>query len=176
MIQQGKQTVLIIAVALIGSLGWSSMATSEELPREAVLPLALANKAASAALEKCKQDGYRVTVAVVDRSGLLRTLMRGDGAGSHTTDSSTKKAYTAASLRRPTSELAEMMAKVPALQALRDMNEKILMLGGGLPIEMGGETVGGIGVGGAPGAHLDDACAQAGLDSIGAASKSSGTK
>jgi uncharacterized protein GlcG (DUF336 family) len=176
MTQQGKQTVLIIAVALVGSLGWSSMATSEELPREAVLPLALANKAASAALEKCKQDGYRVTVAVVDRSGLLRTLMRGDGAGSHTTDSSTKKAYTAASLRRPTSELAEMMAKVPALQALRDMNEKILMLGGGLPIEMGGETVGGIGVGGAPGAHLDDACAQAGLDSIGAASKSLGTK
>ena len=176
MTQQGKQTVLIIAVALVASLGWRSMATSEELSREAVLPLALANKAASAALEKCKQDGYRVTVAVVDRSGLLRTLMRGDGAGPHTTDSSTKKAYTAASLRRPTSELAEMMAKVPALQALRDMNEKILMLGGGLPIEMGGETVGGIGVGGAPGAHLDDACAQAGLDSIGAASKSSGTK
>ncbi|WP_447984140.1 GlcG/HbpS family heme-binding protein [Nitrospira sp. Nam74] len=176
MTQQGKQTVLIIAVALVGSLGWSSMATSEELPREAVLPLVLANKAASAALEKCKQDGYRVTVSVVDRSGVLRTLMRGDGAGPHTTDSSTKKAYTAASLRRPSSELAEMMAKVPALQALRDMNEKILMLGGGLPIEIGGETVGGIGVGGAPGAHLDDACAQAGLDSIGAASKSSGTK
>jgi uncharacterized protein GlcG (DUF336 family) len=51
------------------------------------------------------------------------------------------------------------------------MNEKILMLGGGLPIEIGGEVVGAIGVGGAPGAHLDDACAQAGLDSIGAVRK-----
>ena len=51
------------------------------------------------------------------------------------------------------------------------MNDQVLMLGGGLPIEIGGEIVGGIGVGGAPGAHLDDACAQAGLDAIGAAPK-----
>ena len=48
------------------------------------------------------------------------------------------------------------------------MNDHILMLGGGLPIEMGGEVVGGIGVGGAPGAHLDEACSRAGLNSIGA--------
>jgi len=97
--------------------------------------------------------------------------MREDGAGPHTTDSSSKKAYTAASLRRPTSELAELINKMPTLQALREMNDRILILGGGLPIEIGGEVVGGIGVGGAPGTHLDDACAQAGLDSIGAAPK-----
>jgi uncharacterized protein GlcG (DUF336 family) len=63
------------------------------------------------------------------------------------------------------------MSKNPALQGLRDMDRNILILGGGLPIEINGEMVGGIGVGGAPGAHLDDACAQAGLDAIGAASK-----
>lgn len=166
MIQQSKHSIFLMAVALAGSLGWNSLATAAELPREAVLPLAMANKAASAALDKCKQDGYRVSVAIVDRAGLLRTLMRGDGAGPHTTDSSTKKAYTAASLRRPTSELAEMIAKTPALHALGDMNERILMLGGGLPIEVGGEIVGGIGVGGAPGAQLDDACAQAGLEAL----------
>ena len=172
MIQHGKGSAFVMAVAmemvLAGSLGLGSggRATAEELPREAVLPLALANKAASAALEKCRQDGYRVSVAIVDRTGLIRTLMRGDGAGPHTTDSSSKKAYTAASLRRPTSELAEMISKMPALQSLRDMNEKMLMLGGGLPIEIGGEVVGGIGVGGAPGAHFDDACAQAGLDAL----------
>lgn len=148
-----------------------NVAAAEELPREAVLPLALANKAAAAALDKCKQDGYRVSVAVVDRAGVLRVLMRGDGAGPHTTDSSSKKAYTAASLGRPTSELADLIAKVPFLQALREMNDRILILGGGLPIQFGNEVVGGVGVGGAPGAHLDDACAQAGLDSIGAAQK-----
>jgi uncharacterized protein GlcG (DUF336 family) len=168
MIQHGKTSAFLMAVAMAGSfgLGSNSLATAEELPREAVLPLTLANKAASAALEKCRQDGYRVSVAVVDRAGLIRTLMKGDGAGPHTTDSSSKKAYTAASLRRPTSELAEMISKVPALQSLRDMNEKMLMLGGGLPIEIGGEVVGGIGVGGAPGSNFDDACAQAGLDAL----------
>jgi len=108
---------------------------------------------------------------VVDRAGVLRGMTRADGAGPHTVESSRKKAYTAASLRRPTTELAELINKVPTLQALRDMNDQVLILGGGLPIEIGGEVVGGIGVGGAPGAHLDDACAQAGLDAIGAAPK-----
>ncbi len=163
---------LAISLGVILSLGVVHAVTAaEELPREATLPLALASKAAAAAQDKCKQDGYRVTVAVVDRAGVLKVLARGDGAGPHTTDSSTKKAYTAASLRRPTSEFAEMVAKTPAVQGLRDMNDKILILGGGLPIEMEGEVIGGIGVGGAPGGHLDDTCAQAGLDSIGATPK-----
>ena len=163
---------LALALGMALSFGFApASSAADELPREAVLPLAMATKAAAAAQDKCKQDGYRVTVAVVDRAGVLKALVRGDGAGPHTTDSSFKKAYTAASLRRPTSEFAEMVAKTPAVQGLRDMNDKILILGGGLPIEIGGEVVGGIGVGGAPGGHLDDACAQAGLDSIGAAPK-----
>jgi uncharacterized protein GlcG (DUF336 family) len=144
---------------------------ADELPKESVLPLHLAGKAVQASLDACKKDGYRVSVSVVDRAGVLRAMARADGAGPHTVDSSRKKAYTAASLRRATTELAELMSKVPALQALRDMNNDILMLGGGLPIEIGGDVLGGIGVGGAPGAHLDDACAQAGLDAIGAAPK-----
>jgi uncharacterized protein GlcG (DUF336 family) len=144
---------------------------ADDLPKESVLPVAHAGKAVQAALEACKKDGYRVSVSVVDRAGVLRAMVRADGAGPHTVDSSRKKAYTAASLRRPTTELAELINKVPTLQALREMNDHILMVGGGLPIEIGGDVVGGIGVGGAPGAHLDDACAQAGLDAIGAAPK-----
>ena len=76
----------------------------------------------------------------------------------------------------PVTELAELINRVQTLQALREVNDQVLMLGGGLPIEIGGEIVGGIGVGGAPGAHLDDACAQAGLDAIGAAPKVPATK
>lgn len=149
---------------------------ADELPKESVLPLEMANKAIQAALDVCKKDGYRVSVSVVDRDGVLRAMGRSDGAGPHTVDSSRKKAYTAASLRRPTSELADLIAKVPALQALREINGEVLMLGGGLPIEIGGDVVGGIGVGGAPGTHLDDACAQGGLDAIGAAPKVSPAK
>jgi uncharacterized protein GlcG (DUF336 family) len=167
----GRSTRAIAFMTMLTLGLGQAVAVADELPREAVLPLALASKAAAAAEEKCRQDGYRVSVAVVDRAGVLRVLMRGDGAGPHTTDSSTKKAYTAASLRRPTSELVEMVTKNPAAQGLRDMSDKVVILGGGLPIEMGGEVVGGIGVGGAPGGHLDEACARAGLTSIGATVK-----
>lgn len=157
-------------LAVLG-LGLSPMSSAEDLPKESVLPLGTANRAIHAAIEACKKDGYRVSVSVVDRAGVLRAMGRADGAGPHTVDSSRKKAYTAASLRRPTTELAELIAKAPTLQALGEINEHMLLLGGGLPIEIGGEVVGGIGVGGAPGAHLDDACAQDGLDAIGAAPK-----
>ncbi len=163
---------LLFGMVMI-SLGGGLVAgvSAAELPREAVLPLSLATKAASAAVEQCTKDGYRVSVAVVDRAGVVRALLREDGAGPHTVDSSRKKAYTSASLKKPTAELGELIAKMPAVQALRDMNENMLLLGGGLPIEIGGEVVGGIGVGGAPGGHLDAACAQAGLESIGAMPK-----
>ena len=164
-----RSAITISALASLAFLYTS--ASAEDLPREATLPLALSMKAAGAALEKCSNDGYRVSVAVVDRAGVLRALLRADGAGPHTPDSSRKKAYTSASLRRPTSEFAELIASKPAVQGLRDMNENILILGGGLPIKMDGEVVGGIGVGGAPGGYLDEACAQAGLNSIGAVSR-----
>ncbi|MGQ0557060.1 MAG: GlcG/HbpS family heme-binding protein [Nitrospiraceae bacterium] len=165
---------LVVAATIVLSLAGLATPPStsaDELPKESVLPLGTANKAIQAALDACKKDGYRVSVSVVDRVGVLRAMGRADGAGPHTVDSSRKKAYTAASLRRPTSELADLITKVPTLQALRDINGEMLILGGGLPIEISAEVIGGIGVGGAPGAHLDDACAQEGLDAIGAAPK-----
>ncbi len=166
-----QPTVSVVALAfLLGLLGTQPL-LAEEGAKEAVLSLGTANKAVHAAIEACKKDGYRVSVSVVDRAGVLRAMGRTDGAGPHTVDSSRKKAYTAASVRRPTSELADLITKVPTLQGLRDINSEMLILGGGLPIEIGGEVVGGIGVGGAPGAHLDDLCAQEGLDTIGAAPK-----
>ncbi|MGE0474824.1 MAG: heme-binding protein [Nitrospirales bacterium] len=164
-----RSTLIVLTVSLLGVPYGNGLAA--ELPREAVLPAALAIQAAQAGMERCTADGYRVSVAVVDRAGIVRALVREDGAGPHTVDSSRRKAYTSASLKKPTGELAELVNRMPAVQGLRDMNENILLLAGGLPIEMGGEVVGGIGVGGAPGGHLDAACAQAGLDKIGAAPK-----
>ena len=160
-----------LTLYLIGAMAWclaiAGLAQAEPLPKETVLPVALAQQAAAAGLAKCEKDGYKVSVAVADRGGNLKVLLRGDGAGPHTTDSSFRKAYTAASLRRSTRHLAELITKVPGIQALRDMNDRILILGGGLPIEIEGEVVGGIGVGGAPGGHLDEACAAAGLAILG---------
>jgi len=166
-------------------IGWVSVITlagfvrgvpAAELPKETVLPVAVAIKAAAGAFDKCKEDGYPVSVAVVNRDGVLTAFMRASGAGPHTVSSSTRKAYTAASLRRSTGELADLIAKQPALQSLRDMDPNILILGGGLPIVIDGEVIGGIGVGGAPGSQFDEACARAGLESIGAAPKTTGGK
>lgn len=162
--------VTVLTGPLAGPIA-AQLVAAEELPKESVLLLGIANKAIHAALESCKKDGYRVSVSVADRAGVLRAMGRSDGAGSHTVDSSRKKAYTAASLRRTTTELADLTMKVPTLQALGNINDDMLILGGGLPIEISGEIVGGIGVSGAPGTHLDDACAQDGLDAIGAAPK-----
>src|SRR3989441_5570099 len=106
----------VISLVLVQALGFAQVvAAAEELPREAALPLTLANKAAAAAQEKCKQDGYRVSVAVVDRAGVLKVLMRGGGAGPHTPNSRSKQAHTAPSPRRATRWGARLGGKTPAL-------------------------------------------------------------
>lgn len=161
-----KPTARAEAVLILFFSVFFSGLAGAELPKQTVLPLDLAMKIANAAMKKCDDDGHRVSVAVVDRSGVLRVLLRAGGAGTHTVNSSSKKAYTSASLGRPTSELANLIKDKPELQGLRDMDPQILILGGGLPIKIGEELVGGIGVGGAPGAHLDEACAKAGLEGL----------
>src|SRR3989475_9029089 len=102
----------VISLALVPVLGFAQVvAAAEELPREAALPLTLANKAAAAAQEKCKQDGYRVSVAVVDRAGVLKVLMRGDGGGAPTTKNSRQKAHNPPHPRPATHGVAEPVAK-----------------------------------------------------------------
>jgi uncharacterized protein GlcG (DUF336 family) len=155
-----------LVISVLALVFLAGPARGQELPAEKVLPLSLAVEAAQAALAACEEQGYRVSVTVTDRAGLVRAQIRGNQAGPHTLDSSGRKAYTSASLGRSTGELAKMVAGNPVVEGLRDMNEKILLLAGGLPIKAGEETVGGIGVGGAPGGEKDEACAQAGIDKI----------
>lgn len=130
--------------------------------------LEAAQRAAAESVRKCQADGYRVSATVVDRAGVTLAALRADGAGPHTLDSSRRKAYTAASLRESTQKIAALAASSPELRGLDRMNESILLLAGGFPIKIGGEVVGGLGVGGAPGGALDEACSRAGLAAIGA--------
>jgi len=140
-----------------------STVLSQDFSTQKMLPLELSTQAAMTAVKKCLDDGYKVSVVIVDQSGLVKVQLKGDGAGPHTLDSSRRKAYTAASLRDSTHKFATLIAQKPELQGLSRMNENILLLGGGFPIKIGGEVVGGIGVGGAPGTGLDEACATAAL-------------
>ena len=154
------------AVATPGATATVTASLQISLPQQSYLPLDLALQAASAALEECEDQGYRVAVTVVDRSGVEKVVLKGDNAGPHTLGSSFKKAFTAASLGSATLGLVDRVQKDPTLSGLSAMDERILLLAGGLPIRVNDEVVGGIGVGGAPSGLIDEGCAQAGLDSL----------
>ena len=122
-------------------------------------------KAAQAALKSCRDRGFQATVAVVDRLGVLQVLLRDRFAGPHTPDMATAKAYTAASFRTNTTELADATQPGRPASGIRH-RPGVAAVGGGLTIEAGGSLLGAIGVSGAPGAREDDACAAAGIAAI----------
>jgi uncharacterized protein GlcG (DUF336 family) len=138
---------------------------AQELPTQKILPLALAQEAATAAVAACSAGGYRVSVVVVDADGVVRVSVRGDGAGSHTLNSAFRKAFTAATFNRPTSAWAPAIKANPEVGSMEHI-DNILMAGGGLPIRAGNDLVAAIGNAGAPGFDKDEACAQAGIDKI----------
>ena len=129
------------------------------------LNLETALELAQAALADCRKRGFQVAVAVVDRSGILQVTLRDRFAGPHTPETARRKAWTAISFRTNTQQLAELTQPGKPLSGVRDVTNA-LMLGGGVPVEAAGALVAGVGVSGAPGGDLDEACAQAGIESI----------
>ncbi|WP_296739250.1 heme-binding protein [Mesorhizobium sp.] len=125
----------------------------------------IALELAQSAVKACAADNYNVSAAVVDRAGVLRALLRADNAGVHTPDSARRKAYTAVSLRAPTSAIAKNIQDNPAAAQLVAV-DGFLILAGGVPVKIGNETIGAIGVGGAPGGNLDEACALAAIKQV----------
>jgi uncharacterized protein GlcG (DUF336 family) len=130
-----------------------------------VLTPETALKAAQAALKKCRDGGFQVTVAVTDRMGVVQVLLRDRFAGPHTTDMAAAKAYTAVSFRTNTTELAEASQPGRPASGIRH-RPGVAAVGGGMMIEAGGTLLGGIGVSGAPGGKEDDMCAAAGIEAI----------
>lgn len=122
-------------------------------------------KAAQAALESCRKQGFQVGVAIVDRAGLTQVFLRDRYAGAHTVDVATNKAWTAVSFRTSTLDLATETQPGRPMSGIRNL-PRMLAAGGGLVIEGGGSYYGAIGVSGAPGGEADDACAKAGIQAI----------
>src|SRR3972149_1816654 len=121
--------------------------------------------AAQAALKKCRDSGWQVAVAVVDRAGVAQGMLGDRYAGAHTFRTAIGKAWTAASFRTPTTELARISQPGQPQSGIRNLPNAVL-LGGGLLIEAQGSILGAIGVSGAPGGDADDTCARAGSDAI----------
>lgn len=122
-------------------------------------------KAAQAGLKKCRDGGYQVAIAVVDRTGQTQVVLRDRFAGMHTPEAAVNKAWTAVSFKSNTSQFAESTQPGKESSGIRNI-PRVLAIGGGLMVEAGGALYGGIGVSGAPNGAADDACAKAGIAAI----------
>ncbi len=155
-------------ILLIGALlfSFATPAAAEEhalvvfkvLSPEAALTLSLA------ALEDCREQGYQIAVAVVDRFGVVQVILRDRFAGPHTVETARRKAWTSVSFREDTVTMAELTASGEESSGARHV-EGALMLAGGVLIEAAGSTVGAVGISGAS-PIADDACARAGIEAI----------
>ncbi len=130
-----------------------------------VLSMETAAQLALESARACQAQGYQVAAAVVDRTGRLLAFNRDPLAGAHTIEVARRKAYSAASFQASTLELQQR----GGMQSLNNTAD-VLMVGGGVPVQVGGRFYGAVGVSGAPAkdamGDMDDACARAGIDHV----------
>lgn len=158
MIKLHHTSVLVLALM-------SLAASAQAVRSEKNMSLELANKIAAATVAACSADKFNVTATVVDRAGTVRVVQRADNAGPHTLTSSQAKAFTSASAKNTTLAMMEGAQKNPASANVAQI-PGFLLLGGGVPVKVGEEVIGAVGVGGAPGGHLDEKCAMAGIAAV----------
>jgi uncharacterized protein GlcG (DUF336 family) len=143
----------------------SSNASAQGLVSQKNIPLVMAKTIAEAAMDKCKELGFKVSVVVVDRAGLPLVMLRGDGAGLHTPEGADRKAYTARTFGTSSADFVKRMLNDPTSVGSKEYS-RVLAISGGLPIKVGDDVVGAVGVSGSPG--RDDECSQAGIDKVAA--------
>lgn len=151
--------------ALFSYLGLAVTVAAPLPVEQKSVSLEMANLLTDAALSSCRSMDRNAVVAVVDRSGSLIALKRGDGVGPHNIRAAERKAFTALSTKTSTSRLAERAATDPSSQYLSSVPD-LLLLGGGLPVIYESEVIGGIGVAGSGGSVSDEQCAMAALAKV----------
>jgi uncharacterized protein GlcG (DUF336 family) len=128
------------------------------------LSLGMAKTIAEATIAACKAKGFNTSAAVVDRAGQVMVVLRDEQASFQTVEMARRKAYTARMFRTSTAEFQKRTASDPTLTPQRDVAD-ILALGGGVPIQVGNETIGGVGSSGSS-QTMDDECARAGVAKV----------
>ena len=135
------------------------------------LSAALANELVGESVAECARKGYKVVAVVVDLDGVRQALLRGDGAPIHSMDNAYYKAYTVASLglgrkEESTKQMADRMAKAAPSNVPQTQLPNVTYAQGAIAIMAGGNTIGGLGVSGAPGGNLDEDCARVAMNKI----------
>ena len=153
---------LLVAVA-VAVITTSSIEAQGVVTQRSV-SLGLAKTIAEAALAECASKGFHTSAAVVDRAGQVLVIMRDEQATSQTAEMARRKAYTARMFRISTAEFQKRTAEDPGREAQRDLTD-ILALSGGVPIQIGNDTIGAVGSAGST-LEQDDACARAGIAKV----------
>jgi len=156
------------AALLAVVLGGASPFAAAQPVMQANVSVAQAQRIIAAIIAECSQPGALVTVsiAVVGRAGEPIMQVKADTGHPHNWELSYRKAYTARTFRRVTSEWKERTAGESPVSGQR-LLANVIPVAGGVPIMMGEETVGAVGVTGAPGGvDGDEACAQLGAAAI----------
>ena len=135
------------------------------------LSMETALRIAQAAIEQCRKEGVQIAVTVVDRGGHEQVVLRDVLAMDITLPISKQKAHTAMAFNTPLSQLESRFTK-PFMVAKLD---GLIVSAGGLPINIGGNILGGVGVSGAPSGLTDEKCAKAGIDAVAADLEMEGT-
>jgi len=135
-----------------------------ELPSQKILATSVALQIAQTAYDVCTQQGHHVSVTVVGEEGQTLIALRGDGSSPHTFENSQRKAYTSRTFRAPSGDIAQRVKDNPSLGLVHLAG--VIAIQGGLPIKVGEQVIGGVGVSGAPGGEKDEACAKAALDKV----------
>jgi uncharacterized protein GlcG (DUF336 family) len=161
-----RVSLAVLASASILAIGPAS-AQAPQVEKNVSMAMALA--IIQGALEQCTKDGYKVSVTIVDKAGNVAASVRGDGTNPHTMEFSRLKAYTSRTRGQTSLEFMKLTSD-PASAYLRQI-PNVVAVGGGVPIKVGNETIGGVGVSGAPGGEKDEVCANAGLAKVEAALK-----
>lgn len=145
----------------------SNLATADEeaLSTFQVMKPEIALELAQATMKTCRDSGYQIAVAVVERSGVTQVILRDQLAGAHTAETARRKAWTAANFKTDTRTMMQATQAGKKQSGIRFVSEA-LMIGGGVPIDAAGTMVGAVGVSGAPSGELDEQCAQKGIKAI----------
>jgi uncharacterized protein GlcG (DUF336 family) len=162
--------VRILAMLMVVLMGPSAVPAQAQVLTERNISLQAARAIADAAMAACLKDGYQVTVAIVDRAGDVKLLLRADNSNPHNADLARRKAYTARTFGVSSMEFRNRTAGGSELSGQRELAE-VVPLGGGVPIMAGTERIGGLGLSGAPTQEADEKCALAAMAATAAALK-----
>jgi uncharacterized protein GlcG (DUF336 family) len=150
----------LTAFAVFALAAVASTSAWAQLPSTRVLTMDVAQAIAQEAMAKCRADGYKVTVLVVDSQNAAKAMLRDDGATAATTEVAKMKATATMLYNRPSGPAQPLPpgAAAPPATIPGTINAQ-----GGVPIKIGDSTIGAVAVSGAPGGDKDAACASAAL-------------